>query len=125
MKRLVVILAAVFCSSVAVLGQESCAEGRLKLPLSEKLVRPEVIDKKELSKTAPADTFLTHPMPNAYRGDNCVPLPNAYVGDNSVPMPNVYGGPIIVPNRTDSAMRSMPKEYRRKQEDKKPEKPLQ
>ena len=46
--------------------------------------------------------FPTHPMPNVYRGDNCVPMPNAYVGDNCVPIPNVYGGKIIEYRPIDS-----------------------
>ena len=92
------ILSAVLGPVVLAFGQEDSTKLRLMPSLSPKLVSsriPVIGHNNEKLVGDSSKTFSTYPMPNGYRGDNCVPIPNAYRGDNSVPMPNLYRGPIV------------------------------
>lgn len=95
MKRFFMILSAALSSVGLTFGQEDSVKLHLKnSPDSVPLT------------VAP---FSTHPMPNGYRGDNCVSMPNAYQGDNSVPIPNVYRNPIMLHHPSDSTQQPLKK----------------
>ncbi len=99
------ILSTVLGPVVLTFGQEDRTKLCLMSNLSPKLMSdsiPTIVNSKKLFSDS-NKTFATYPMPNGYRGDNCVPMPNAYRGSNSVSMPNVYRGPIIRFHPADSA----------------------
>lgn len=101
MKRLFIILVTMLGPAAIAFGQEDSTKVkqlRPRVPLTDSV-------------------FSTHPMPNGYRGDNCVSMPNAYRGDNCVPIPNAYIGPFILRHPTDSTAQ-LPKKYGRKWEEK-------
>lgn len=121
MKRFFIILSAALGPVAITFGQEDDTKAHVMASSSTKLARPFVIDIKAPSTRAPLidSAFSTYPMPNSYRGDNCVPIPNAYRGDNSVPMPNVYRGPIIRRHHADPADSTQHplRKYERKKEE--------
>jgi|GEM_PF-1183964 len=106
MKRLFMILSAAFGPVVLAFGQEDSTRLRLMPNLLPKLACdtvPVLVDNGEKLFGERNKRFSTYPMPNGYRGDNCVPIPNAYRGDNSVSIPNVYRDPIVRRHPIDTA----------------------
>ncbi|MFC3197189.1 hypothetical protein ACFOET_06165 [Parapedobacter deserti] len=130
MERLLIALAITICPFAVVFGQKEREKGQTSVLRGDKAAtlfwvlsdKSKDFTVDSTGNTKPVDTrFSTHPMPNAYRGDNCVSMPNVYLGDDCVPMPNVYGGPAGVPSPSDSIQqRNALKDYWRKKENEKP-----
>ncbi|SEL43921.1 hypothetical protein [Parapedobacter koreensis] len=103
MKRLFTILFAALGPVAITVGQEDSTKARVRASPSGKVTAP-LID----------SAFSTHPMPNAYRGDNCVAMPNAYRSDNAVAMPNLYDVvPLIKRHTADSTKQPFDKDKRK------------